>query len=89
MAVRLTSAKLAAVIVAAGISLVFPALTFQGVAQVVLKQEPPMGQMREGQVVLVDDGSCPKGQIKEVTGGNHVKVGGTKHIERTHRCISR
>jgi hypothetical protein len=55
----------------------------------ILKQEPPMGQLREGQRVLVDDGSCPSGQIKEVVGGNHVKVGGTKHIERTHRCIPR
>lgn len=55
----------------------------------ILKQEPPMGQLREGQVVLVDDGTCPTGQIKQVTGGNHVKVGGSKHIERTHRCISR
>jgi hypothetical protein len=26
--------------------------------------------------VLVDDGTCPSGQIKEVIGGNHVKVGG-------------
>lgn len=55
----------------------------------VLKKEPPMGQLREGQVVLVDDGSCPAGQIKEVIGGNHVKVGGTKHIVRTHKCIPR
>ena len=41
-----------------------------------------MGQLREGQTVLVDDGSCPPGQIKEVIGGNHVSVGGTKHILR-------
>jgi len=54
-------------------------------SDVVLKQEPPIGQMREGQRVLVDDGSCPPGQIKEVIGGNHVKVGGTKDIERTRR----
>ena len=26
--------------------------------------------------MLVDDGTCPSGQIKEVIGGNHVKVGG-------------
>ena len=42
-----------------------------------------MGAMQEGQVLLVDDGSCPKGQIKQVVGGNHVKVGGTKQIVRT------
>lgn len=55
----------------------------------VLKKEPPMGQLREGQVVLVDDGTCPAGQIKQVVGGNHVKVGGTKHIERRRRCVPR
>ena len=53
----------------------------------VLKKEPPMGALREGQVVLVDDGSCPAGQIKEVIGGNHVAVGGTKHLVRTYKCI--
>jgi hypothetical protein len=55
----------------------------------ILKHEPPMGQLREGQVVLVDDGTCPRGQIKEVVGGNHVKVGGTKHILRTRKCVPR
>ncbi len=55
----------------------------------VLKKEPPMGQMREGQIALVDDGTCPAGQIKQVIGGNHVSVGGTKHILRTRRCIPR
>jgi hypothetical protein len=54
-----------------------------------LKREPPMGALREGQVVLVDDGSCPAGQIKQVTGGNHVLAGGYKHIVRTRRCIPR
>ena len=54
-----------------------------------LKQEPPMGAMREGEVVLVDDGSCPKGQIKRVVGGNYVKVGGTKNIVRTRSCVAR
>jgi hypothetical protein len=52
-----------------------------------LKKEPPMGQLQEGQRVLVDDGECPAGQIKEVTGGNHIKVGGKKRIERSRRCI--
>lgn len=60
-----------------------------GASAGVLKKEPPMGALREGQVVLVDDGSCPVGQIKEVTGGNHVEAGGFKHIKRTRRCIPR
>jgi hypothetical protein len=71
------------------VGIVWAATALPCIAQAVLKQEPPMGQLQEGQTVLVDDGSCPKGQIKEVIGGNHVKVGGTKHIERTHRCIPR
>ena len=54
-----------------------------------VKQEPPMGAMREGQVLLVDDGSCPAGQIKKVVGGNHTKVGGTKQIVRTSSCVPR
>jgi hypothetical protein len=54
-----------------------------------VKQEPPMGAMREGQVLLVDDGSCPAGQIKRVVGGNHTKVGGTKQVIRTSSCVPR
>lgn len=34
-------------------------------AQTVLKGEPMM--MNRGAIVLVDDGSCPKGQIKQVS----------------------
>ena len=52
-----------------------------------VKREPQLGKMKEGERLLVDDGSCPPGQIKEVVGGNHVTVGGTKRIERIRRCI--
>jgi hypothetical protein len=69
-----------------GCKLVLVALVF-AIAVSALKEEPPMGQLREGQTVLVDDGSCPAGQIKQVIGGNHVKAGGTKHILRTYKCI--
>lgn len=51
--------------------------------------EPPMGALKPGQRVLVDDGSCPAGQIKEVIGGNHRKVGGTGLVERRRRCVRR
>jgi Family of unknown function (DUF6719) len=54
-----------------------------------LSQEPRMGALKEGERVLVDDGSCGPGKVKEVIGGNHVKVGGTKRIERTRRCIAK
>lgn len=55
----------------------------------ILKKEPAMGQLREGQTVMVDDGSCPTGQIKAVTGGNHVKAGGTKQVTRIRKCVPR
>jgi hypothetical protein len=44
------------------------------VAQAQLKAEPPRGQLKHGQRVLVDDGSCPAGQIKEVIGGSNLKT---------------
>jgi hypothetical protein len=55
----------------------------------ILKQEPPMGALKEGQRVLVDNGSCGRGKILEVIGGNHVEAGGYKRTKRTKRCIAR
>ena len=55
----------------------------------ILKTEPKMGALKEGQRVLVDNGKCPKGQVMEVIGGNHTKVGGTKKIERSRKCVAR
>jgi hypothetical protein len=55
----------------------------------VLKQEPALGALKHGQRVLVDDGSCGPGRIKEVIGGDHVKAGGTQHILRIRRCIKK
>lgn len=51
--------------------------------------EPAMGAMRPGQRLLVNDGSCGPGQIKEVIGGNHVAVGGNSNVVRQRRCIPR
>ena len=48
----------------------------------VLKSEPTEGNLPTGKRVLVDDGTCPAGQIKEVTGGSK-----TGHIARSSRCI--
>ena len=51
-----------------------------------LKKEPPrgVGALRYGERVLVDDGSCPRGQIKQITGGSK-----GRGISRSQRCISR
>jgi hypothetical protein len=60
-----------------------------GLAAAVLKTEPPMGALKEGQRVLVDDGSCPPGQLREVIGGNHTKAGGKSNVIRQYRCVPR
>ena len=52
-----------------------------------LKREPAMGALKPGQRVLVDDGRCPKGQISEVIGGDHVEVGGKAQVKRIRKCI--
>jgi hypothetical protein len=70
-------------------ALLIAAVAGPALAAQVLKQEPAMGAMREGQVVLVDDGSCPAGQIKKVVGGNHNRAGGTKQIVRQSSCVPR
>jgi hypothetical protein len=55
----------------------------------ILKQEPPMGKLKPGETVRVDNGKCPSGQIMQVTGGDHRKVGGKQLIERSRRCVPR
>jgi hypothetical protein len=56
-----------------------------------LKQEPPAGALRPGQIVLVDDGSCPAGQIKQVTGGSNLSKGQpvAGGVGRGRTCIQR
>ncbi len=53
-------------------------------AQMVVKQEPFDGQMVPGQVILVDDGSCGRGKIKQVTGG---EIGAMNPRPRTRTCV--
>ncbi|HEY7204685.1 MAG TPA: DUF6719 family protein [Methylomirabilota bacterium] len=49
-----------------------------------LKEEPPTGSIPYRKVVYVDDGTCPKGEVKEITGGSQ-----TKSIPRQVRCVKR
>ena len=41
---------------------------------VYLKEMPKEGDIPFGKIVYVDDGKCPKGEVKEVTGGNREKA---------------
>jgi hypothetical protein len=52
----------------------------------VVKQEPFDGMMSPGAIVLVDDGTCGKGRIKEVTGG---EVAPAIQRPRIIRCIAK
>jgi len=50
----------------------------------ILKEEPPKNSLPRGKVVYVDDGTCPDGMIKEVTGGNQ-----EKGVPRKVQCVKR
>jgi hypothetical protein len=52
--------------------------------RIVLKHEPPPGSIRAGRSVLVDDGSCPAGQLKLVTFGR--EADGSR---RKRTCVER
>jgi len=48
-------------------------------------REQDLVDLRLGQRVQVDDGTCPQGQIKEVSGARM----GPNGIERARKCIPR
>jgi hypothetical protein len=48
-------------------------------------REQDIPDLRLGQRVMVDDGSCPAGQIKEVQGSQMTASG----VLRTRKCIPR
>ncbi|KRR20061.1 DUF6719 family protein [Bradyrhizobium retamae] len=50
-----------------------------------VSREQDIVDLRLGQRVLVDDGSCPTGQIKEVQGSQMTTSG----VLRTRKCIPR
>jgi hypothetical protein len=66
--------------------------TLPASAAIRVTQEPPEGQLRIGERVLVDDGTCPAGRIKEVVGACNRQaatgqpIGG---IKRIRHCIHR
>jgi hypothetical protein len=68
---------------------IFFALLFSGFAAPAtaeqVAREQDIVDLRLGQRMLVDDGSCPAGQIKEVTG---VKLT-TSGVARARKCVPR
>ncbi len=55
-----------------------------GTAQPV-SREQDIGDLRLGQRIKVDDGTCPAGQIKEISGTRMTSKG----IVRSQKCIPR
>jgi hypothetical protein len=53
--------------------------------QIQVSREKDIVDLRLGQRILVDDGSCPAGQIKEVSGAKMTSTG----VVRSSRCIPR
>ena len=48
-------------------------------------REQDIADLRLGQRIMVDDGSCPAGQIKEVTGVKLTTTG----VARARKCVPR
>lgn len=48
-------------------------------------REQDIPDLRLGQRVLIDDGTCPAGQVKEVSGAKMSSTG----VERARKCIPR
>ena len=73
------------------IAAVFSATTAS--AQSVVTKEPGAGGMRRGEILLVDNGKCPKGQIMQVTAGTMGSSGGRgsggQSVGRDRKCIPR
>jgi hypothetical protein len=61
------------------LALALPALAEQ------VSREQEIVNLRLGQRIMVDDGSCPAGQIKEVSGAQMTAAG----IVRERKCIPR
>jgi len=56
-----------------------------GACAEIVSREQDIVDLRLGQRVMVDDGSCPAGQIKEVQGSQMTTSG----IVRTRKCVPR
>jgi hypothetical protein len=79
-----SSASLASALrIALGASILVGA-SFAASAQTI-SREQDIVDLRLGQRVMVDDGSCPAGQIKEVLGSTMTTSG----ITRTSKCVPR
>lgn len=66
------------------VSLALSLIATAAIAQT-FPREQDIPDLRLGQRIMVDDGSCPAGQIKEVLGSQMTTSG----VLRTRKCIQR
>jgi hypothetical protein len=62
-------------------------LASAAMAATVVAREPDT--LRLGERVLVEDGSCPAGQIREVVGVSSKGPAGTARVDRMRQCVPR
>jgi hypothetical protein len=74
--------KLCSIMLLGGLAL--SALAAPATAQTVAREQD-IGTLRLGQRIRVDDGSCPAGQVKEVSGTKMTSTG----IVAARKCIPR
>ena len=63
-----------------------------GHAETLLSNEPGVGMLHPGETVIVDDHTCPAGQIKQVIGGSNRKYTTDEKklgVPRQRHCIPR
>jgi hypothetical protein len=65
--------------------LVLIAITGAASAEQIFQREQEIPDLHLGQRAMVDDGTCPAGQIKQVIGSKLTATG----ITRTSKCIPR
>jgi uncharacterized protein DUF6719 len=79
---RISSTKLFSTLLVAGLA--SSALVRVAIAEQV-GREQDINNLRLGQRIRVDDGSCPAGQVKEVSGAKMV----SGQIARVRKCVPR
>jgi hypothetical protein len=79
---RTNCTKLLSVLLIGGLAV--PALARVAIADQVAREQD-IANLRLGQRIRVDDGTCPAGQIKEVSGAKMISGA----VARTHKCVPR
>jgi hypothetical protein len=79
---RISRTKLFSVLLISGLAM--PAFVRVAIADQVAREQD-INNLRLGQRIRVDDGTCPAGQIKEISGAKMV----SGQIVRTSKCVQR